>query len=272
MPTKKLFVETSVPRKLLLGHPLSKKQITSHIGQAKCWSSQYVRMEFKRSVVQNLIHVYNVAQEEDTPADTLNVIAETFSDRLPKLLLGAISNLVNQSDISNNKQKFLYKLETLIHFAEQFLDDLVEDYVNSETGCPLAKASTKTSYEKFLEEIDCKTECRVEQLWSKNHGNLKRLSGPLSTQAPHSRNKGFTKPLNLVRQAIADPSRPKSKRNCMAAGDFVIALEMPKQYRMLTFDLAFESICQILGKEVFRFPALSTLTAQRPSASTPPEP
>ena len=266
---KKLFLETSVPRKRLFGHSLSKKQIDEFIGPSKCWSSQYVRMEFKRSVVQNLIHVYNVAQEEDSPGDTLNVISETFSNRLPKLLLSALSSLASEPDIIGNKQKFLFKLETLIKLAEQYLDDLVEDYVNNETGCPLARASTKESYEKFLDEIDCKAECRVERLWRRSKDSLKRLTGVQSTQPPHSRNSGFTKPLPLIKQAITDPSRPKSKQNCMEAGDFVIALEMPKQYLLLTFDRAFESICQIIGKEVYRFPALSNLRAQRVSEQGP---
>jgi hypothetical protein len=162
----------------------------------------------------------------------------------------------------------------LIALAEQYLDDLVEDYVVSETGCPLAKASTKESYEKFLDEIGCKTECRVERLWRKNRGNLKRLTGEQSMQPPHSRNDGFTKPLELIAQAIADPSRPKSKQNCMKSGDFVIALEMPKQFCMLTFDRAFESICKIIGKEVYRFPALRSLINERastsPSSDRPP--
>jgi hypothetical protein len=269
-PNKKLFLETSVPRKRLFGHSLSQKQIDEFIGQSKCWSSQYVRMEFKRSVVQNLIFVYNVAQEEDTPGDTLNVISETFSNRLPKLLLSALSRLASEPDIIGNKQKFLFKLQTLIELAGQYLDDFVEDYVNNETGCPLAKASTKESYEKFLDEIDCKTECRVERLWRRSKDNLKRLTGVQSTQPPHSRNIGFTTPLSLIRQAITDPSRPKSKQNCMKAGDFVIALEMPKEYRMLTFDRAFESICQIIGKEVYRFPALSTLRGQRGTSPQQP--
>lgn len=264
---KKLFLETSVPRKRLFGHSLSRKQIDDFIGESKCWSSQYVRMEFKRSVVQNLILVYNVAQEEDTPADTLNVISETFSNRLPKLLLSALSTLANEPDLISNKQKFLFKLQTLIELAEQYLDDLVEDYVNNETGCPLARASTKESYEKFLDEIDCKADCRVERLWRRSKDNLKRLTGVQSTQRPHSLNRGFTTPLPLITQAIGEPSAPKSKLNCMKAGDFVIALEMPKQYRMLTFDRAFESICQIIGKEFYRFPALSDLRAERGSES-----
>lgn len=224
-------------------------------------------MEFKRSIVQNLIHVYNVAQLENTPGDTLNVISESFSNRLPKLLLNAITALASEPDIIANKQKFLVKREGLIRLAEQFLDDLVEDYLNNETGCPLARASTKESYKKFTDEIDCKAECRVERLWDRNKNNLKRLTGAQSMEPPHSSNKGFTQPLPLIRKAITNPAEPKSKRNCMKAGDFVIALEMPKQYRMMTFDRSFESICRIIGKEVVRLPPLSVLIAQRESST-----
>ena len=113
--SKDWFLETSVPRNLLFGHSLQKADIREHFDQGgKKWSSHYVRMEYKRSVVQTLIDIYNVALEEDTPGDVMKYFSQTFSPREAKTVLSAIGELANEPDVFQNKQKFLIKLEMYI--------------------------------------------------------------------------------------------------------------------------------------------------------------
>lgn len=122
--------------------------------------------------MKTLIDMYNVAVEEDTPSDVIKFFSQSYRIREAKTVLSAIGELVNQSDIRNNKEKFLIQLQMLIESTERHLDNLV-DFVKNETDCPLAKASTSKGYETFLDEIDCKTLCKVESLWRKSKGKLK---------------------------------------------------------------------------------------------------
>lgn len=256
------FLETSVPRQLLLGHSLVKEEIREHLKGARSWSSFYVLMEYKRSVVKTLIDLYFVALEEDTPADAIKYFSEGFKPRDTKVVLSAIAEFVREDDIAKDKEKFLIKLETFIAGALEHFDVLIDGYVENKTQCPLGRASIKESYGRFLDEIDCKTRCSVERLWRDNRNKLRVLVDE-GTKDPHRGKKGFTKALPLVEAAVGDPMRPKTKVNCMVAGDFVIGLEMPKHLRMLTFDTAFDSICGILGKEVVALPSLAVLRKRR---------
>jgi hypothetical protein len=252
------FLETSVPRNLQFGHSLIKEEIKQHIKGVKCWSSYYVLMEYKRSVLKTLIDLYFVASEENTPSDALHYFSQGFKTRETKIVLDAIAELSKEPDVINDKKRFLVKLETLILAANQYFEDLIEGYVENKTHCPHAKASIKGSYDRFVEEIDCKKKCSVERLWKKSKGLLKLFVEEGGKQ-PHSSNKGFTKSFPLIESIIKDPKIAKTKTNCMNVGDFVIGLEMPKHLRMLTFDNAFKSICPIIGKEFFILSSLAAL-------------
>ena len=262
---KDLFLETSIPRKLLFGHSLVKEEIKKYLRGVRSWSSFYVLMEYKRSVVKTLIDLYFVTLEEDTPSDALNYFAEGFRQRETKIILSAIAEFLKEPDIANDKEKFLIKLETWIHSALVYFDTLIYEYVDNMTQCPLAKASINASFQNFLEEINCKTECTVERLWKSSKGHLKKLVK--EAKEHNDKNEGFTKPLPLIESAISNPNTPKTKTKCMQAGDFVIALEMPRHLRMLTFDKAFERICGILGKEVLVLPSLVALKKMRVSVT-----
>jgi hypothetical protein len=259
--SKDWFLETSVPRNLLFGHPLQKTDIKTHLGETKSWSSHYVRMEYKRSVVQALINIYYVALEEETPGDAMKYFSQTFKPREAKTVLSAIGELSNEPDVLNNKQKFLLQLQMYIESAQRHFDNLIE-LVKNETDCPLARASTTNGYEVFRAEIKCRTLCKVESLWRKSKGKLKKLISDEAKRA-YCANIGFIQPLEIIKNAIDAPTAPKTQTNCKKVGDFVIALEMPKSCRMLTTDKAFEAICGILNQDVVRLRSLSELRKER---------
>lgn len=93
-------------------------------------------------------------------------------------------------------------------------------------------------------------------------GEAKNLTSN-EVQQTHVKNEGFIGPLKIVESAIDDPTAPKTKLNCKRVGDFVIALEMPKGYRMLTTDKAFEAICAILNQDMVRLRSLADLRKER---------
>lgn len=257
-PLKDNFLETSVFIKQLFGQKIHKATIKKERERAKAFSSHYVLMEYKRRVIKTLIDIYSVAKEEDSPGEVLKYFGDSYSPRVPKFFLSALGELIKEEDISNNKKKFILKLENFIEATYYAFETLIQGFIENTTKCPLAKASIENGYIQFLQEIECQTQCNVEGLWKKNRSNLKTLS-TLSSELPHSKNNGFQKPLPIIKEAIDSPTYPKKKAHCMKAGDFIIALEMPKHLRLLTFDKAFESLCGILKKEVHIFPSYAEL-------------
>jgi hypothetical protein len=223
-------------------------------------------------VVKTLIDLYFVAKEEKTPSDALHYFQEGFKIRQNKIVLSAIATLLEDSEIANDKQKFLIKLETLIFGSFQFFYDLINKYIENKTGCPLGKISIQEgmvreeSYRKFLEQINCVGKCSLEQFLRDRKSQLKRLIKE-GDKDPHDKNKGFQETLLLIKSAIGTLDTLRAKNNCMKIGDIVIALEMPKHLEMLTFDRGFESSCQILSKKLVILPSLATLRKSRASAS-----
>ncbi len=268
------FFETSVLRQMLFGHSLIKDEIRKYLKRCtQKWSSFYVLMEYKRSVVKTLIDFYFVAKEEKTPSDALHYFQEGFKIRQNKVVLGAIATLLEDSEIANDKQKFLIKLEILIMGSFQYFYDTINKFIENKTSCPLGKISihggmlSEEGYRKFLEEIDCVGKCSLEHFLRDKKSLLKRIIKE-GDKDPHDKNKGFQETLLLIKSAIGTLDMLKAKNNCMKIGDIIIALEMPKHLQMLTFDRSFESSCQILNKRLVVLPSLATL---RKSRVSPPQ-
>jgi len=231
-------------------------------------------MEYKRSVVKTLIDLYFVAKEEKTPSDALHYFQEGFRTRQNKIVLSAIATLLEDSEIANDKLRFLIKLETLIFGSFQYFHDLIDKYIENKIACPLGKISIQEGiareegYRRFLEEIDCIRMCSLDKFLKSKKSQLKRLIEE-GEKDPHDKNKGFQEALLLIKSAIGTLDTLKAKSNCMKIGDVIIALEVPKRLKILTFDRGFESSCQILGKRLIVLPSLATLRKSRAPAPQP---
>ncbi len=262
---KEIFLETSVIRKLFFGHHLHKNLINDTIKGTKYWSSFFVLLEYKRSVLLTLIELYFVSLEEDTPQDALAYLSETYSSRKPKIILNAIGEMLKDEELSNDKDKFLITLELLIASVAQRFEDLIgKNFITNRSGCPLAKLSlndgitTEEKYSNFIKLIKCKADCAIDKFWKENKSNLKNLITEGSLQR-HTKNKAFNKVRLLIESHIINISAFKSITNCLKLSDIIIGLEMPANLRMLTFDKSFSSICEILKKEFTVLPSLAEL-------------
>ncbi len=259
------FLETSVHINRFFGHPLLKKEIKTTVATQPCYTSRFVFYEFKRRVIVTLINLYYLIQEEESPADALSYLTQTsFSIRELKIVLGAVSSLLSQDDLKNDKQKSLAAVETLIIASLQNFQDSIEGFVEDQAKCPLAKATidpTDRDFGEFPEQIKCKADCTIAQFWSKNRRFLKLLTQEELPEL-HRKNKGFSSMLPLLRKTLDDYKIAKGIRNCEKLADAIIAIEMPKKHTMLTFDRSFESLCPLMGKMVKRVPPLSILKQQ----------
>ena len=177
-------------------------------------------------------------------------------------MLGAVSDLLSRDDLRNDKQKLLAALKMMIFGSLQNFRDSIEDFAENQVKCPLAKASIDASYEEFLEQIKCKAKCTIAQFWRANRRILELLTQE-ELPEPHGKNKGFNDMLPLLRKVLDDYEAGQSIRNCQKLADAIIAIEMPKNHTMLTFDRSFESLCPLMGKKVRRLPSLSVLRVGR---------
>ena len=259
------FLETSVHINRLFGNPLLKKEIKATVKTQPCYTSRFVFYEFKRHVIVKLINLYYLIQEEGSLADALSYLAQTsFKIREVKTILSAVSILLSQDDLKNDKQKSLAAVEMLILASLQNFQDSIMGFVEDQAKCPLAKATidpTDRDFGAFPEQIKCKADCTISQFWSKNRRFLKLLTQEELTEL-HRENKGFSSMLPLLRKTLDNCTVAKGIQNCMKLADAIIAIEMPKKHTMLTFDKSFESLCPLIGKTAKRVLPLSILKQQ----------
>ena len=254
------FLDTSVFINSFLGNSLYKQEIDNTIHLIPCYTSFFVFYEFKRSVIRTLIELYFLVDEEG-PVDAIATYKDNFKTRENGIILGAISRLLAEGDISSNKQKALANLEALILNSLQDFRSMVNDFVDNKAKCPLAKASISTGnvdFADFTEAIKCNADCTIAQFW-KNHKGVLRLLTRDDIAQEHKKNKGFRDMLPVLHEVLQDHDRGQMIRNCTKLGDVIIAIEMPDKCTMLTFDKSFESLCPLIGKEVQRLPSLSEL-------------
>lgn len=252
------FLDTSVFINRFFGHPRLKQDIKQTIHTIPCYTSFFVSYEFKRSVIRTLIEWYYLVKEEG-PADALYTYKESFKPRENSIIVGAIASLLARGDVSSSKLKALSSLEALILSSLQDFQSMVKEFVENKTKCPLAKASITTGspdFADFMEQTKCKAVCTVSKFWKSQKGVLKVLA---SCNDEYKKNNGFRKMLPVLHEVLKDPDRGQMISNCAKLGDVIIAIEMPAKCTMLTYDKSYESLCPLLGKEVYRLPSLSEL-------------
>jgi len=256
------FLETSVHINRLFGHPLLKWEIKATIATQPCYTSFFVFYEFKRRVVKTLINLYCVIQEEESPAYALSYFMQASrSIRETKIVLGAISALLSQDDLRNDKRSSLDAIEILISDSLQDFYDSIAGFVTDQAKCPLAKASIDKGYEEFAKQIRCEAKCSIAQFWKENREILESVTQEDLTK-PHLKNRAFNDMLPLLDKVLEDCQVGQTIRNCQKLADAIIAIEMPRKHTMLTFDRSFESLCPLMDKEVKRLPSLSALRQQ----------
>ena len=263
MNKPKWFLETSVFINRFLGHSLLKHKIKAVIGTEPCYTSFFVFYEFKRCVIKTLIELYFQVLEEDQPSDAIAYYKENFSNRENKIVIGAISALISNEDLTNNKLKFLINLERLILDILEQMGNSIKEFVSNQAKCQLGKVAISSSedFEKFISQIKCRADCDIASFWKAHLDILKILTQKENVEL-HQKNKEFNKFLPLLYEVIKNYKVGQTIQNCSKLGDVIIAIEMPKDHTMLTFDRSFESLCQLMGKTVKRLTSLAELKKQ----------
>lgn len=254
------FLDTSVFINLLFGHTLYKREIKKTTHSIPCHTSFFVFYEFKRSVIRTLIELYFLVDEEG-PVDAIATYKDNFRTRENGIVLGALSQLLAEGDVSSDRFKALANLEALILNSLRDFQSMVKIFVENKTKCPLAKASITTGnadFADFVENIKCSADCTIAHFWKSQKGTLRLLTRE-DIGDEHKKNKGFAQMLPVLYEVLQNHNRGQMIKNCARLGDAIIAIEMPRKCAMLTFDRSFESLCPLMGKEVHRLPPLSEL-------------
>lgn len=243
MSADKLFLETPIQIGKIFGR--RSKDIFDFLRDKEALTSNYVLMEFKRTILKDCILLYSFLKEEKRLEDTFRRISELrdFEHRTASRISLILSKLSENNTLEY--EKVLNKVEDLIE------SELLEYFfyrvnVIDETKCGLANEDVHKN-ETYSLNLRCRREekkCEIEDFVGKNKDNFRKLLNDLRDH------KEFESPCKVIKEILEDCGKARGKKNCWKLGDCIISLEAPKSSRIFTTDHHYKQICNSLEKDI----------------------
>lgn len=111
---KKLFLDTSVVRSLLLATPIYQNYLNSLLSNQELYISNYVQMEIKRSYLMNLISFYFILRLDaiNTIGEAISLWSNRFKGSELKAVLQFIPQFFGESHVGVDTVEYLVYLLT----------------------------------------------------------------------------------------------------------------------------------------------------------------
>jgi len=253
------FVETSVH--IALRNHRDKKEVEEALRDfSQLITSTYVKMEFRRALIGDLLYVYNVLNQEGhvgellfriqglsrqghKQATSLLNLAQFFCDEGESEVEGELAEVIRARLLDWCRDR-LRQWWRRFGVGMGLLD---------ETGCVFAPAELPMNGDVPAGMPRCNkhgVECRLPELFDKKGQSFVHLIEALEAGS-HSDDKQ-SRLLELLRIAVADPRRAAEQSICWGMGDAVIAVSSGDARIILTRDRHFDPLAPALGKTAIR--------------------
>jgi len=261
---KKFYLETSIIRSRLFGHPEIKNLLIEKLKNKSLITSQYVKMEFDRGYVCDLIAFYFVLKTQKKISDAFQWWIEDFSGRKLKNVASVFAQTF--SGIKNEDVvRARLKLRELIKSVIVTFNALFYMFENNNSDCYLSTGTLdfrnydsvgkiESAFDKFRREFrgNYVGECKVMDF-------LKTSRSVLDSMLKETtKNSGFENQKTKLQKILSGKSKI-SCTSCSGIGDTIIALECPKHAILITQDSAFDELCKIIGLKYEIMPSLRTV-------------
>jgi len=148
-----LFLETSGVIYELHGDRRMRAAVSEATQDGRVWLSNFIRMEYLRGIIFNLIELYFLIKEEDTVHDALVLWTQTKVNQPRKyiLVLMTISQWITTQEDWQAHEKTLRRLGEQIVRLVRCVDELYPRRIKDDLNCELAKVGFP--HRAFSEEM-----------------------------------------------------------------------------------------------------------------------
>lgn len=274
--SRRIFLDTSGVIYEMHGHSLMRKAVQAAIADGHVEVSNFIRMEYLRGIILNLIDLYSLFKESDSVSDALIDWSQKVNqDRKLKVVLMTINGwLVNQEDWQARDKSMRRLGDLIVRFVSRF-DESFPTRIKDELQCQLGRVgfSGHTFSEDMLFEFakrftaiqNSTPTCRLCEfkLRRRRHLTSKDIDICSASQREKFRsNKGFVKQAERLESAAATTDTSPKCRWCEQLGDSIIALHVHREAIIVTADKAFLAFGEILNRQVQLLPSLAQLKRQ----------
>jgi hypothetical protein len=276
MKRPRIFLDTSGVIYHRHGHSLMQSAVREAIGEGLVEVSNFIRMEYMRGVILNLVELYFLIKESESVSDALIDWSQKVNqERKLKIVLMTMNQWLVDHEDWQDKLKSQRRLGDLIVRLAYDFDDVFRGRAKDQLQCRLgrirfprrifAEDMLLRFYERFKAVQAGIPDCQLCQFKTKHQVHLTRksidLCGPVSQQK-YVENKGYiAQAQRLVVISGKQFASPKC-RMCEQLGDTIIILQAPSKAILVTADRAFEAFGDILKREIRRLPSLAQLKRQ----------
>lgn len=240
-----IFIDTNVGIKRIENTKNGTK-IRTYLSGKTLFTSTYVLMEFKRTILKDAVSLYTMLQEGATLDDTHRRINKMLDDRTTSkiasrwvILLGLLGYPQERDKIRTVKS-----LEYLIRkgLVFQFLHEI--QLLQSRTKCSSAGIKPTKREGKYELNMECSmNNCDIKSTIIANRGVFEDIL----TRIIDSREDYFKELSDIINETLNDADNMKEEY-CNRLGDVVVAIDCPNEMELCTSDHHFNIICEVIGK------------------------
>lgn len=280
----KVFLETTIFRKKLLGSQYERNQIEQAIKNKIAYTSTFVLSEFRRAIIFSLIEIYFLIYncQNEPPTDALLKFQKIYSNspRMIKAMSDLVTDILKFGGLPSDSDQALIWLETYIRNLENTINSLFrrENLIN-QSQCNVGNAILSLSLDpledlsNYYNSLKCPAMCckktyllrRSDKLVKAYKSNNEHFKKTIYNYK--SRKEFFNSLLPLYSKFIsATSSISFDEINYLR--DTIISLECPMTTTLITYDNIFQILCELYEKDFYIIPTQPTRMIS--ALATPP--
>jgi len=251
-----IFLDTSIQIERYMGPHQERVAIERTLADSETQfvTSNYVLMEFQRSILSNYIYVYNQILANDDWETTAYAIRSGRKGYRPRAMGQCFQILTAVIDKCERNQR--HALEFLkIHITQ----DLSKRFWRNVTKLPdpivcdlIQSGVTRQTNGNYSVADSCRkatAACHLLDFFAQNKAKLHMVSDYLSKNS--NAIKGQGKIQQLVAKVIEELRAVLGQSICWPLGDLIIALQVPAHVSLWSIDADFKSLADALGFSLY---------------------
>jgi hypothetical protein len=268
-----LLLDTSAVVYHLHGHTLQQAAVREAIAGGEVLVPVFVRMEYLRGVILNLVEMWCLIRESVTVADAfIDWSQKMRQERKLKIILLTVPHWLGGQEEWQSKDVTLRRLGDLVLRMLREFDETFPAPPDDRLACVLGKVDVPRQgydddllldfYQRFTAVQEGVPDCRLCEFRKAQRQRLGRrkidLAGP-AVRGRFASNPGFVRESDQVAQAAKTRARTPACNWCERLGDTIIALQAERGVAIVTADRSFVPLGELLGRTVILLPSLAEL-------------
>jgi hypothetical protein len=272
----RLLLDTSAVVHQLHGHTLQQVAVSEAVAGADVLVPVFVRMEYLRVVILNLIEMWALIRESVTVQDAfIDWSQKMRQERKLKVILMTVPQWLGGHEDWQSKDVTLRRLGDLVL---RMIREFGETYTHppeDPLACVLGRLDIPLQgydddllldfYQRFTAVQEGIPDCNLCDFRKAQRQRLRRREIDLVSTEVRKRyasRAGFVRQSEQAEQAANAKTRTPSCAWCERLGDTIIALQTDRGVTLVTADRTFVPLGELLGRAIMLLPSLAELKRQ----------